>query len=109
MSTDVYFDFRTPPELPDLYEPVRVAYVSNLVAGCTLDLWTAFQKEWGGWITLEETDIPGIVADWRAIYEITQKPENARACAMSFDILPPEKVEAVLRERVGMLLDFRVD
>ena len=90
------------------YVPDRIAYVSNLTAFCTCDLWAAFQARWGG-RQLLATCIPDIVAEWTALYNVTQQPENRDDCYMPDDILPPARFQAMLSEHVGAFLSFRVD
>lgn len=138
MSTDVYFDYHSPEgwalyqaavTADDAnsmamslwwdhlgvmegrrahYDPCRVAYLSNLVARCTYDLWVAFEQRWGG-ILVSEDVVPVIVNDWRVIYDLTQRPENAGDCGIPDDIATPEEVAADLQAHLGFVLDTRVD
>ena len=90
------------------YDPIRVAYLSNLVAECNYDLWYAFVAKWY-WVLLTPDNIQDIVQDWRVLYDNAQKPENKEDCVIPDDMVSPEDVEQDLQGCVGFFFQTRVD
>ena len=71
------------------HEPCRVAYLSNLVAHCNYELWCVFEQRWNT-VIVSDRNIPEIVADWKVLFDNSQRPENAEDCGMPLDISPPQ-------------------
>lgn len=131
MSSDVYFDFHSPEAYPlhckmhsdggDVfgnwrrlvtrmghYKPVRVSYLSNLIAGCTFEDWETLQKRWNGTL-LSSENVNLILRDWCYIWNKTQDPKNKTDCVMPHDIVGAVQLGKILLDNLGNHVTFRVD
>jgi hypothetical protein len=113
VSSDVYLDvypvddegFLTHGSRP---KTLRISYLSNLVAGCTLDLFDSLRRIFGG----QEpglADIEVLLLVWERIYALVKKPENAADCYMPDDIVSPDEIREFLRPFSHARLYIRVD